>query len=116
MRKMGGKKKEILVLELPIKEMFMDIGQETVEYYKSIILNSGAVFINGPAGVYEKKYFEKGSFIEKNVAGERQNVVEYLFKKGVDDAGESFPDYLLQLEREGMDSSGCSPLAARYQK
>jgi len=58
MKKMGGKKKEILVLELPIKEMFMDIGQETIEYYKSIILNSGTIFVSGPvAGIYEKKYF-----------------------------------------------------------
>jgi len=51
--------------------------------------------------------------LKKNVAEEHQNVVNYLFNKGVDDAGGKFPDYLLQLERKGMDSPGCSPLAAR---
>jgi len=59
---------------------------------------------------------KKDPLLKKNVAEEHQNVVDYLFGKGVDDAGGSFPDYLLQLEREGMDSPGCSPLAARYQK
>lgn len=60
----------------------------------------------------------KDPLLKKNVAEEHQNVVDYLFSKGVDDAGGSFPDYLLQLEREGMDSPGCSPLASRssYQK
>lgn len=58
----------------------------------------------------------KDPLLKKNVAEEHQNVVDYLFKKGVDDAGGNFPDYLLQLAKEGMDSPGCSPLAARYQK
>lgn len=57
----NGKRKEILVRKLPIEEMFMDIGQKTIEHYKSIILNSGTIFINGPMGVYEKKQFEKGT-------------------------------------------------------
>ena len=59
---------------------------------------------------------KKDPLLKKNVAEEHQNVVDYLFAKGVDDAGESFPDYLLQLERKGTDSPGCSPLAARYQE
>jgi len=56
----------------------------------------------------------KDPLLKKNVAEKNQVVVDYLFKKGVDDAGGNFPDYLLQLAKERMETSGCSPLAARY--
>jgi len=56
---------------------------------------------------------KKDPLLKKNVAEEHQNVVDYLFKKGVDDAGGSFPDYLLQLAKDNADFPGCSPLAVR---
>jgi arylsulfatase A-like enzyme len=58
----------------------------------------------------------KDPLLKKNVAKEHQNVVDYLFGKGLDDAGGNFPDYLLQLARKETDFPGCSPLAVRYQE
>jgi phosphoglycerate kinase len=38
-----------------------DIGQKTIDKYRKIIAESGAVVMNGPVGVYEVKKFEKGT-------------------------------------------------------
>lgn len=57
----GGVRAEINVGELPKDEMYMDIGQETIEKYKEIIRKAGTIFVNGPAGVYENKMFELGT-------------------------------------------------------
>ncbi len=51
--------------------------------------------------------------LKKNVAKEHKDVVNNLFAKGVADAGGSFPDYLMELAKRGIDSPGCSPIVAR---
>ncbi|MDD4121184.1 MAG: phosphoglycerate kinase [Clostridia bacterium] len=56
-----GKRLEISVLELPKEEMFTDLGHETVEIFKKIILSSGTIFVNGPAGVYESELSSYGT-------------------------------------------------------
>lgn len=38
-----------------------DIGEKTMEKYRDIILDSGAVVMNGPMGVYELEKFSKGT-------------------------------------------------------
>lgn len=41
--------------------LFLDIGSLTIERYKKIINESGTIFVNGPAGVYENSIFENGT-------------------------------------------------------
>lgn len=50
-----GKRMEIMLGELPKEEMFTDIGHKTVEIFEKFILESGTIFANGPAGVYENE-------------------------------------------------------------
>jgi phosphoglycerate kinase len=57
----NGVRQEISIVELPLDEMFMDIGQKTIERFESIIASAGTIFVNGPAGVYENKVFEEGT-------------------------------------------------------
>ncbi len=56
-----GKRVEVAIEELPIKEGTLDIGERTIEKYKEIIAAAGTLFMNGPAGVYEDARFEKGT-------------------------------------------------------
>lgn len=58
---LGGTRHEISVSELPQEELYMDIGSGTIERYKRVIAEAGTIFVNGPAGVYENKLFEKGT-------------------------------------------------------
>lgn len=56
-----GKREEVKIGKLPVEEMFMDIGIETIEIFKREIEKAGTIFVNGPAGVYENKIFETGT-------------------------------------------------------
>ncbi len=56
-----GKRKNVLVKDLPKEEMFMDIGDETISLYEEKIANAKTIFVNGPAGVYENPVFEEGT-------------------------------------------------------
>ncbi len=49
----------------------------------------------------------------QNVADANPEVAQELFQMAVDDAGGSFPDYLLNIVRNQKDAPGCSALAAR---
>jgi arylsulfatase A-like enzyme len=49
----------------------------------------------------------------RNVAGEYPDVVNALFAQAKDDAGGSFPDWIIELARNQADAPGCSALAAR---
>ncbi|MBN1862744.1 MAG: phosphoglycerate kinase [Dehalococcoidales bacterium] len=51
----GGKRREISAEELPTEGMIIDIGAETVKAYGEILKAAGTIFVNGPAGVYEKE-------------------------------------------------------------
>ncbi len=57
----NGTRMEISVDELPVEEMYMDIGKATIARYKEILSKAGTIFVNGPAGVYENKLFEMGT-------------------------------------------------------
>jgi len=48
-----------------------------------------------------------------NVAGKKPDVVSQLFGQAREDAGGSFPEWLLDLARKQADAPGCSDLAAR---
>lgn len=56
-----GLRKCIPIEELPISEMFMDIGDQTIEMYEKELAAANTIFVNGPAGVYEEQNFENGT-------------------------------------------------------
>jgi len=57
----GGTRREVSARDLPLDEMFMDIGPETAKKYAAVISQAKTVFINGPPGAYEDQLFEKGT-------------------------------------------------------
>jgi len=57
----NGRRQEVLVKDLPMDEMFMDIGEKTINLYESEIRSAGMVFVNGPAGVFENQCFQSGT-------------------------------------------------------
>ena len=56
-----GARVEAKVGEIPADFDAMDVGSETAEKYRQIILNSKTVFANGPVGVFEKAESELGT-------------------------------------------------------
>ncbi|MCS7123764.1 MAG: phosphoglycerate kinase [Candidatus Aenigmarchaeota archaeon] len=56
-----GKRVEIDVEKLPAKSAILDIGKKTIRSYKYYIKKAKTILVKGPAGVYEKKGFEKGT-------------------------------------------------------
>lgn len=56
-----GQRKEIDIQDLPLDELFMDIGDKTIARYARIIADARTLFANGPAGRYEHPLFEKGT-------------------------------------------------------
>jgi len=49
----------------------------------------------------------------RNVADDNKDVVNRLFTQAKEDAGGSFPEWLIELARTETDAPGCSELAAR---
>jgi len=49
-----GKRVEIGLEVLPVEGLLVDIGQATIQRYKLLIQEAETIFLNGPAGVYEK--------------------------------------------------------------
>jgi len=49
-----GVRKELTLADLPTEHLLVDIGQETVARYIGLIEQAATIFVNGPAGVYEK--------------------------------------------------------------
>lgn len=58
---LSGERKEVKVSELPIEVVLMDLGQNTISEYESIIKDAKTIFFNGPAGVFEKPETELGT-------------------------------------------------------
>ena len=56
-----GARHEVAIEDLPVEQMLMDIGAETIEKYKQAISEAKTLFVNGPAGVYEDTTFEDGT-------------------------------------------------------
>ena len=50
----GGARCEVAVADLPIDELLLDLGHDTVAAYKEHLAGAGTVFVNGPAGVFEQ--------------------------------------------------------------
>ncbi|MFH8080316.1 MAG: phosphoglycerate kinase [Candidatus Aenigmatarchaeota archaeon] len=56
-----GKRKEVDIVDLPVDEMILDIGSQTIELFKERIKTAKTIVVKGTAGVYEEKGFEKGT-------------------------------------------------------
>jgi phosphoglycerate kinase len=56
-----GARHEVIIEDLPVEQMFMDIGAKTIVRYKRAINEASTLFVNGPAGVYEDAAFEEGT-------------------------------------------------------
>lgn len=56
-----GKRKEILVSQLPTNYPTLDIGAKTVEEYAKIIRNARSIVVSGPMGVFERSEFIFGT-------------------------------------------------------
>ena len=57
----SGGRKEVKVSNLPLDHVLMDIGSNTIFKYKQIIKDAKTIFLNGPAGVFEKTETEFGT-------------------------------------------------------
>lgn len=57
----NGTRKEYKLGQLPADATVLDIGSETAEKYREIIMNAKTVFCNGPVGVFEKEETELGT-------------------------------------------------------
>ena len=56
-----GKRKEILVKDLPVDGLIMDIGKNTIKKYKKLIKKAKCIVFKGTLGVYEKPEFIQGT-------------------------------------------------------
>ncbi|MDY7029641.1 MAG: phosphoglycerate kinase, partial [Spirochaetota bacterium] len=56
-----GQRVEIDIQDLPLEELFLDIGEKTIRLYENEISSAGTVFVNGPAGVFEQEPLKKGT-------------------------------------------------------
>lgn len=54
-------RREIKVDELPADALLVDIGHDTVEQYLKEIAQARTIFVNGPAGIFEKAESEYGT-------------------------------------------------------
>ena len=57
----NGQRVEVSVSASMPPELYIDLGQKTVESYSKVLETAGTIFVNGPAGMYEKPGFELGT-------------------------------------------------------
>lgn len=57
----SGEREEVKISSLPIDNLLMDLGKNTISEYEAIIKDAKTVFFNGPAGVFEKTETEFGT-------------------------------------------------------
>lgn len=56
-----GKRVEIRIEKLPVDELFLDIGEKSIQLFTGRIEKAGTLFVNGPAGKFESPMFENGT-------------------------------------------------------
>jgi len=54
--------KSVSIDNIPVDWVGVDIGENTIKAYTDIILNSKAIFWNGPLGIFEIPKFSKGTY------------------------------------------------------
>ena len=58
---LSGGREEVEVSSLPIEQILIDIGSNTISKYEQIIKRAKTIFFNGPVGVFEKAETELGT-------------------------------------------------------
>jgi phosphoglycerate kinase len=56
-----GGRRELPVAELPIDDLIIDIGEETIARYEEVLGGAQTIFVNGPPGVYERAEGAEGT-------------------------------------------------------
>lgn len=57
----NGKRKEIIISQLPTPYLIGDIGQLTIHDFEKILGKARTVFVSGPCGIFENPIFQKGT-------------------------------------------------------
>jgi phosphoglycerate kinase len=57
----GGERREVAVADLPVDAQLVDLGYRAAADYTVCIAAAGTVFVNGPAGIFEKPETEYGT-------------------------------------------------------
>lgn len=57
----SGERREFFREDLPTGSGIVDVGHATVEALKAVIREAGSIFMNGPAGVYERAASDYGT-------------------------------------------------------
>ena len=55
------KRAEAPIAQLPKDRLFPDVGHRTIEVFKEYIAKAGSIFVNGPAGMYEREPWAEGT-------------------------------------------------------
>ncbi len=56
-----GGRKELGLDELPSGHLLVDVGRKTMGSYEAVIAKAATIFVNGPAGIYEKPESAEGT-------------------------------------------------------
>ena len=57
----NGKRANVMIGDMPSAEPALDIGSDSIEKFKKVIMSSKTSFMSGPSGMYEKEGFENGT-------------------------------------------------------
>lgn len=57
----NGKRKEVLVTQLPTPYQIGDIGEKTIHEYEKVLAKARTIFVSGPCGIFENPIFQKGT-------------------------------------------------------
>ncbi len=103
---------------------FFDLAVEAQEDFRdhATIAWGSAVTVVNDKWWFNCKVNGKGAFLHdlaaedpfgRNLADENPDVIKQLFDVATEDAGGSYPDFLVELAEKQKDAPGCSDLAAR---
>ncbi len=74
--KENSKESTVLANMIPVAQMGLDIGPESIEHFKKELSNAKTIFWNGPLGMYEIEKFANGSIeIAKYLALSKAKVI-----------------------------------------
>lgn len=72
-----GKRVSVLIGDMPTAEPALDIGDDSIEKFRKVLLASNTCFMSGPAGMYEKEGFGEGTYeiMSAMIESEGQSVI-----------------------------------------
>ena len=54
-------RRELPVADLPVDDLIIDIGEETIVRYEDVLAGAQTIFVNGPPGIYEREEGAEGT-------------------------------------------------------